>query len=165
MINWFEALEERERYFVAVGALTSVCALVYFLLWAPLEQHRQNLKTDVSNLQQAVAELRPLVARANNGESAQASTPARAVSQQSPIVVVDQTLNVRGLNLYRKRSQPTTSNGVRVEFENVSFDELILWLGDLADQHSMHVQAASFARGSQSSAGRINATLTLERQL
>jgi general secretion pathway protein M len=86
-------------------------------------------------------------------------------SQQSPIIIVDQTLRSRGLERYRQRSQPTTSNGIRVEFENVAFDELVLWLGDLSDQYGMHVQAGSFGKTSQVGPGRINATLTLERAL
>ena len=87
------------------------------------------------------------------------------VSQQSPIIIVDQTLRSRGLEQYRQRSQPTASNGIRIEFENVAFDELVLWLGDLSDQYAMHVQSGSFGRTSQVGPGRINATLTLERTL
>jgi len=74
-------------------------------------------------------------------------------------------LRVAVANGYRKRSQPTGSNGIRVEFENVAFDELVLWLGDLGDQYAMHVQAGSFSVGSQVSPGRINASITLERAL
>jgi type II secretory pathway component PulM len=78
-------------------------------------------------------------------------------------VIVDQTLRARGLDRSLKRSQPTTNNGIRVEFENVAFDGLILWLGDLSTQHAMHVQAGSFSASSQSGPGRINATMTIER--
>ena len=86
-------------------------------------------------------------------------------SQQAPIIIVDQTLRSRGLDQYRRRSQPTTSNGVRVEFESVAFDELVLWLGDLSDQYGMHVQAGSVSAVTQAGPGRVNASLTLERGL
>ena len=86
-------------------------------------------------------------------------------SQQSPIIVVDQTLRSRGLEQFRRRSQPTANNGIRVEFENVAFDDLVLWLGDLGQHHGMHVQAGSLSVASQSGPGRINASLTLERAL
>ena len=65
----------------------------------------------------------------------------------------------------RRRSQPTASNGVRVEFEGIAFDDLVLWLGDLSGQHNMHVQAATLSAISQAGPGRINASLTLERSL
>ena len=86
-------------------------------------------------------------------------------AQQAPIIVVDQTLRSRGLEQFRRRSQPTTSNGVRVEFEGVAFDELVLWLGDLSTQYGMHVQAGSVSAIAQAGPGRVNASLTLERAL
>ncbi len=161
MKDWFKTLEPRERNFVLGGAGVVVLALLYNLIWAPLNAHHEQLKTDVKNWQLSLAELRPLGATQNNSGQSQVTLG----SQQSPIIIVDQTLQSRGLDRYRRRSQPTTSNGIRVEFENVAFDELVLWLGDLGDQYAMHVQAGSFAAGSQLAPGRVNATLTLERAL
>ena len=128
MRDWFDALEMREQYFVAIGAVVVVLALLY-----------------------------------GSGDTNLASSPVGG--NQTPIIIVDQTLRSRGLDRYRRRSQPTTSNGIRVEFEDVAFDELVLWLGDLSQQYAMDVQAGSFSIGAQANPGRINATLTLERAL
>ena len=54
---------------------------------------------------------------------------------------------------------------MRVEFEGVAFDELVLWLGDLSDEFGMHVQAGSVSAVPQAGPGRVNASLTLERGL
>ena len=163
MNEWFDSLETRERQFVSIGAVVAVIALAYGLGWAPLDKKHTELKTDVAKWERSLADLRPLRAAAANGGQIRANPTAGI--QQSPIIIVDQTLRSRGLDRYRKRSQPTSSNGIRVEFENVAFDELVLWLGDLSGQHAMHVQAGSFSVGSQVSPGRINASLTLERAL
>ena len=88
---------------------------------------------------------------------------AGASSAQSPVVVVDSTLRSHGLG-QPKRSQPTP-NGIRVEFENVAFDKLVVWLGDLSNQYGMEVQAGSVSPAVPASPGRVNATLTLERSL
>lgn len=163
MNEWYESLEVRERWFVTVGAVIAIVFLLHGLGWAPLDKKHSALRTDVQNWERALAELRPLRARAGNtGQSA--STPAVS-SLQSPIIIVDQTLRSRSLDQYRRRSQPTSSNGIRVEFENIAFDELVLWLGDLSAQYAMHVQSASLTAGTQIAQGRINATLTLERAL
>jgi len=161
--DWFESLETRERIFVAVGAFIVAVALIYGFVWAPLDEKHAMLKNDVENWQRSLAELRPLRSAQPAGNQGQPSR--NIVTQMSPIIIVDQTLRSRGLDRYRQRSQPTASNGIRVEFENVAFDELVLWLGDLSDQYSMHVQAGSFGKTSQVGEGRINATLTLERSL
>ena len=163
MKDWFDSLETRERIFVAVGASVVAVMLIYGLAWAPLDEKHALLKNDVENWQRSLTELRPLRAALASGNSARPG--GNSVSQMSPIIIVDQTLRSRGLERYRQRSQPTASNGIRVEFENVAFDELVLWLGDLSDQYGMHVQAGSFGKTSQVGQGRINATLTLERSL
>lgn len=163
MKDWFDSLESRERLFVGLGALIVIIAMVYGFIWAPLDKNHDSMAASVSDWQRSLAELRPLKGLALSGTQATGSTSA--AGQQAPIIVVDQTLRSRGLEQFRRRSQPTSSNGVRVEFENVAFDDLVLWLGDLSDQHAMHVQAGSLSTGSQPAPGRVNATLTLERAL
>jgi general secretion pathway protein M len=163
MKDWFDSLESRERTFVSIGAVVVVLGMLYSLVWAPLDNKHKALKADVASWQKSLTDLRPMQASANNNPNSQGSPNSGA--QLSPIIVVDQTLRSRGLDRYRQRSQPTSSNGVRVEFENVAFDELVLWLGDLSAQYSMSVQAGSFSPGNQANPGRINATLTLERAL
>ncbi len=163
MNEWFDSLDTRERQFVSIGAVVVVIALAYGLGWAPLDKKHNELKTDVTQWERSLADLRPMRATAANGGQVRVNPTAGV--QQTPIIIVDQTLRSRGLDSYRKRSQPTSSNGIRVEFENVAFDELVLWLGDLSGQHAMHVQSGSFSVGARVSPGRINASLTLERAL
>ena len=163
MRDWFDALASREKVFVSLGALAVAGFLVYGLVWAPLDRNQQTMATSVSDWQRSLAELRPL--KGVLATSGARNRPRAAGSAQSPIIIVDQTLRGRGLEQFRQRSQPTSGSGIRVEFENVGFDELVLWLGDLSDQYDMHVQAGSVSKGSQTGPGRVNATLTLERAL
>ncbi len=163
MRDWFESLDLREQYFVAVGAVVVLLALLYLMIWAPLDKKHIQLREDVKQWQSSLSELRPI--RMASGNTNSSTSSDAVVSNQTPIIIVDQTLRSRGLDRYRRRSQPTTSNGIRVEFEDVAFDELVLWLGDLSQQYAMDVQAGSFSIGAQANPGRINATLTLERSL
>lgn len=160
MKDWFFGLEDRERLFVVAGTVIVALALIYGFIWVPLDNKHEETRASVSEWQRSLAELRPL--KSAGGLSGGTTRPAVG-NQQSPIIIVDQTLRSRGLERYRKRSQPTSSNGIRVEFEDVAFDDLILWLGDLSEQYQMTVQAGSLAAGSRAEAGRINAALTLER--
>jgi general secretion pathway protein M len=163
MKDWYDNLEAREQVFVLLGAVFVAITLIYFLLWAPLDKSHKQMAASVSDWEHSLAELRPL---RSVGTSTSTGTPRfTASSQQAPIIIVDQTLRSRGLEQYRRRSQPTANNGIRVEFENVSFDELVLWLGDLGTQHDLHVQAGSMSLQTQAGPGRINASLTLERTL
>ena len=163
MKDWFNTLESREQVFVAAGAVIVVVALIYALLWLPLDKRHAQAQQSVADWERSLAELGPLRALVANAGS---EIPRGSVDVgQAPIIIVDQTLRSRGLEQYRRRSQPTTSNGIRVELESVPFDELVLWLGDLSDQFGLHVQAGSLSAIAQAGPGRVNASLTLERSL
>jgi type II secretory pathway component PulM len=159
MRDWLDSLESRERLFVLGGAVAVALALLYAFVWTPLDKGHKALQSSVVNWQQSLVELRPL-----RGVQAPTNNSRPVVStNQTPVVIVDLTLRARGLDRSLRRSQPTTSNGIRVEFENVAFDDLVLWLNDLGTQYAMQVAAGSLSTSSQAGPGRINATLTLER--
>jgi len=161
MKDWFEALEPRERLFVGIGTIVVAIAVLWGLVWMPLDKGHRNAQERVTTWERSLAELRPLASQpqaANGAQSRPSINPT-----QSPVIIVDTTLRNRSLG-QPKRSQPTP-NGIRVEFENVAFDDLVLWLGDLSNQYSMEVQAGSLSVATQAGPGRINATLTLERVL
>jgi type II secretory pathway component PulM len=161
MRDWFESLDPRERLFVSVGVAIVAVAILWGAIWAPLDRGHRELQQRVATWEQSLAELRPL---ASMPQPQGGSRPASAAgSAQSPVVIVDSTIRSHGLG-QPKRSQPTP-NGIRVEFENVAFDKLVVWLGDLSHQYGMEVQAGSLSAATSENPGRINATLTLERSL
>jgi len=158
--DWFENLDRRERIIVAGGAAVVVVALLFTFVWAPLDQNYKARVSSVAAWERSLVELRPLT---DQSQASEGSVRPATGALQAPVVLVDQTLRVRSLDGFLKRSQPTTKDGIRVEFENIVFDDLVLWLGDLSDQHAMHVSSASFSVAARAAPGRINATLTLER--
>jgi len=159
--DWFESLEVRERWFVMTGAAIVAVALLWGLVWAPLDKGHHDLQQRVETWERSLAELRPLAAMPQPTGTTPGARPSAAA--QSPVVIVDTTLRSHGLG-QPKRSQPTP-NGIRVEFENVAFDQLVVWLGELSSQYGMEVQSGSLSPAPVNSPGRINATLTLERTL
>ncbi|MGB5352203.1 MAG: type II secretion system protein GspM [Woeseia sp.] len=160
MKDWFETLEARERVFVSVAAGFVIFAIYWFLIWQPLARGEEDLSARIENWQSSLAELRGL-----RGQL-QGASPANnqaAGQNQSLVVIVDNTLRARSLYSSLQRSQPTNTNGIRVEFEDIAFDDLMLWLGDIGLAHGLQVQTASFSQTSANNAGRVNASLTLER--
>ena len=163
MRDWFEALAPREQLFVGAGAVIVAVTLLYGFVWLPFDKSHAQLSADAERWQRSLAELGPLKAQLAQQPST-TSTPRPNAANQAPVVIVDTTSRARGLDRSLKRSQPTTSTGIRVEFESVAFDDLILWLGDLSSQYGMVVQQGSFSTD-QDAPGRVNSTLTLERSL
>lgn len=159
MKEWFASLEPRERVFVAVAAGVVLCVLYWFALWMPLEKGEEDLEARIGNWQSSLTELRPLRGNLPAG----GNQPVAAGPDQSLVVVVDNTLRSRNLYGALQRSQPTNNDGIRVEFENVAFDDLVRWLGDLDAQFGLRVQSATFSDTSGNDRGRVDASVTLGR--
>ncbi len=159
MNDWFESLEPRERLMVAAAGVCVAFALFWFAIWAPLDRSQEELRSRVDNWQTSIAELRPLIGTIQAGGSA----PDVANRTQSLVVIVDNTLRARNLYSALQRSQPTANDGIRVEFENAVFDDLVLWLGELGSQFGLQVESASISIASGGERGRVNASVSLAR--
>lgn len=160
MREWFESLEARERLFVTAAGVVLALAIFYLAVWLPLDRGQESAASGVHTWQSALSDLR---AMKGDLQAAGSARGAPAGLNQSLVVIVDNTLRSRGLYNSLQRSSPTPGNGIRLEFENVAFDDLVLWLGDLASGYGLQVQSGSFSTSSQDDAGRVNATLILER--
>lgn len=160
-MDWFDTLESRERIMVSVAAVFVVFAIFWFGLWVPLDSRHAATAQRVETWQSSLAALRPLKGQV---QAAGNNQPVSTGSNQSLVVIVDNTLRQRGLYTALQRSQPTPGgNGIRIEFEGAAFDDLVLWLGDLHRLHGLIVQSGSFSVASGSSPGRVNSSVTLER--
>lgn len=158
MKNWFANLEPREQKFVAGAGVFIIIAALYMGAWRPIDQAQTRAANGVETWQRSVETLRMLKGRISSSGGGQVSP---SVINQPLVVIVDATLRARSMSA-PQRSQPT-GNNIRVEFENVSFDDVMLWLGDLHSQYALQVQSGSFTKTSNTGPGLVNAQLTLGR--
>ena len=163
MKDWFLELQPRERSMVTLAGVFILFAIVYLGAWRPVTEGKKRLTTSVETQQRVLAQLQLAKGRISqpggNGQSRNVDP------SQSLVVLVDTTLRSHALYESLKRSQPSGSNGIRVEFENVAFDQLIGWLAELSSGFDLQVQSGSFSSPSNTAPGRVNSTLTLERGL
>lgn len=158
MKTWFANLEVREQKLVAGAAVFIIFAVLYMGMWQPIDSAQTRTLNGVETWQRSVNTLRSLKGRLGATDGRQGSQ--RNINQPL-VVVIDSTLRVRNMTA-PQRSQPTGSN-IRVEFENVSFDDVMLWLGDLSSQYALQVHSGSFTSTSSTAPGRVNAQLTIGR--
>jgi general secretion pathway protein M len=159
MKAWLDSLQSRERTLVLSAVALITVGVLYFAIWRPLDKSHDDLQASVQTWKMALSDIRPL--------RSQLQSPSIGTTQsnrsESLVVVIDNSLRQRGLYTALQRSQPTAQNGIRVEFENAPFDDLVLWLGDLATTYGLQLQSGSFSSNAPASNGRVNATVTLER--
>ncbi|MDJ0910572.1 MAG: type II secretion system protein M [Woeseiaceae bacterium] len=160
MKDWFANLEQREQWMVGGGGAIALVIILWAFVWLPLDRGQERLDADVATWQRALSDLRGIAAQSGQPGGVQ---PIRGdTGSESPVVIVDRTLRERSLNNSVQRRQPVP-NGIRVEFEDVPFDQLVVWLGDVYSGYGLAVQNGSMSLSSRNEPGRINATLTLER--
>lgn len=163
MKDWYLDLQPRERFMVSLAAAFVAFAILYLGVWQPVTAGTKRLTDSIETQQRVLALLQQAKGRVTQpGANGQNRTIDRS---QSLVVLVDTTLRSHSLYQSLQRSQPAGVNGIRVEFQNVAFDQLIGWLAELSNDYDLQVQSGSFSTSNNSPPGRVNSTLTLERSL
>lgn len=157
MRSWFESLQPREKTFVSAAAVALVLAVFWLGVWMPLDRGQQNAARSVESWRTALAEFRSMKAELRAGAGARVP----AALNQSLVVLVDGTL--RSHNLYQalQSSTPLQDNGIRVNFRDAAFDDLVLWLGNVSDQYGLRAQSVEIRPSNDP--GRVDGSVTLER--
>lgn len=155
---WFSGLNSRERIIVSGGALALLALMLYLMVWEPLNSKRTQLQTSVQAqrntytwMQQAALEVRKL-----SGE-------AVGVKKQegSMLGTINNTAKSSLGGAILKRVEEDRQQGVRVWIEQVAFDDLINWLGQIQQQYGIRVSSLVSERHSK--AGRVDVRLILQR--
>jgi general secretion pathway protein M len=150
--RWFGTLEANERSLVTGLAAFLVLAILYLAIWSPLSDwsHRANAQYQ---RQMAVLDWMHQNEKALR-ESAKGdqSTP----DSGSLLTLVANSAQRSGIQLLRY--QPEGSGGVSVVLQNQSFNTLIGWLADLA-QNRVSVKQISI--DDQTEPGMVNARISL----
>ena len=155
MKSWFETLQPRERLMVLLGGALAALILVWSFAWTPLRD--ANIEFDAT-----LAEKHSLLANARRLPQGSGTAPtATAESEESLVLVVDQTHRAHGLGGTLSRNQPDGEDGIRVTFQRVPFSQLVSWLGALRQGHGIIVISANFDGTQQP--GLVNASLVLRR--
>jgi general secretion pathway protein M len=158
--NWYQGLQQRERQLVLAASAVIVITLLYLTVWEPIhqgiEEQTQKYQTQVDILdwmQTAATEVRTL--------RASGSTNRRVDSSQPVTLMIEKSAATAGLKPYLSKLESTSDKGARVTFEDVSFDQLLLWLDTLQTRYGISVSSANLDRADK--AGAVKARMTLNR--
>lgn len=152
--TWFTSLAEREQWLVGGGAVVAVVIVFWGLVWMPLSNA-------TTARQEAVGDQKVLLAKLAQIQPQSQTSNDRRTSNQSLVVLVDQTTRATGLAPALRRNQPDGNDTIRVTLQNASFDSVMQWLANLQSQHGVVVQSASV--DTTRAPGTVNSTLVLTR--
>ncbi len=152
---WWSGLAERERRVLGAGTVILGAVIVYLAVWEPVASARHQQHVDLAAARAMAVQLEALAASGprNGGPTAGAG--------QSLLAIIDQSSKASALTKPPSRLQPEGDDIVRIWLEDVPFDVLLRWLGDLQSRYGVRVDNADIER--ESAPGRVNARLTLMR--
>lgn len=158
MKSWWLSREPREQWILGTGGVLALVILLWSMAWAPLTDQVSALQTDVDEQQENLAWMRQaageVIALRGRG-----GTTVAGLQGRSLLAVVDQSARQAGMGSALKRVEPDGNSKVRVRFEGVPFDALVVWLDQIRRQYG--IQAVQASVETAGAAGLVTARLTL----
>ena len=127
-----------------MGMMTLGVILGYFLLWSPFITHRNELKNIISSQQDTLRWLQEAAAEVQQLRYSSDTFPVKNRTQ-SLLSLIDKSTRQGALSKTSKRIVPKGEE-VRVNFEQVSFTELMRWLEQLYNQYQVQVHTINLER-------------------
>ncbi len=159
--NWYASLQAKERTMVAVMSVVIVLTLFYLLAWEPVykgyEVERQKLESQKSILvwmKQAQQEVRSLRASGVKSTRRSSNTPVS--------IVIEQTAASSGLKSQVSKIESSGKNSSRVKLANVSFNQMILWINTIEQNHGIVTSSINIEKTDKP--GLVNAKITFSKR-
>ena len=156
---WFDSLESREKILIVFVSIFVIITSTYMLILAPMLKERDSLNKSISDWESSIIEISHLK---QLDVQSQLTINNQNKPDQSLVVIVD--ISLRKHNLYQslQRSLPNGNDNIRVELQEASFNDLILWIEELDSMYNLKVISANFSESSNDEYGFVNTSLTLE---
>ena len=151
--TWFQGLAQRERYAVLAGG-GACLALLLLAVWLPVERRVSHLEESVRTKQADLAWLQTVAPQLGALRSAVSGS-----NGQSLVVLVDGVARETGIARSLSGSQPGDDGTLSVRLEQVPFDSLVNWAGELVQHHGVRVVSANIDGGA--GVGSVSATFVL----
>ena len=147
------ARTEQERKYLAVGAATVACALVYMLFIGPALEGRAKLNAQLPQLREEAAKMQALALEA--GELARQPAP-----QVTPMTRDTLTASLAARSI-TPQALAMTGDYAKLQLDGVAFANLYSWLEAQRRENRIAVQDAAITAGTP--AGQVDAALTLRQ--
>ncbi|MEO5347331.1 MAG: type II secretion system protein M [Magnetococcus sp. YQC-9] len=142
--RWLATLGRRERRMVMGGALLITVILIESFVVEPGLEWLEGQRRLVTAREETLGQMRRSaqeVARLKAAGAGQSTTVGKGGrSDESLLSLADRTAKEQGLGAALRRVEPEGEGRVRLWFEKVAFDGLIVWLHDLESRFGAQVE-------------------------
>ncbi len=150
---WWAARPARERAILAGGAAAVLAALVFALVWLPMERSRARLAAELPALRASLAEMR---AQAEEVKALRALPARESAATPLATLVASGTL---AQGLPGARLSVLGAKRLKLAVEDASWTRLVEWIAAAGSAHGLSVEEATVE--ALPAAGRVRASLVL----
>ena len=155
---WYSSLPARDRNLLIATVTLLVITLFYLIVWEPIHQGRDQQQQKFKSQQDIYAWMQS----ASREVMTLKRSGTRKISSKQPIaLILENSAKISGLKQHINKIESSGKNGARVKIDSASFDQLLVWLNTLEQQHSVTIKTASIERSDK--AGTISARLSFEK--
>jgi len=140
---------------IYLGGAAAALLILYLSLWLPVQRELSRLRTAVPQEKTQLAQMQVQAMEVNQLRA----SGRQPLTGGNLLARLEQSATVSGIRPRITRMEPDGSNGARLSLDNVDFNALIGWLGNLQSQGGVRVEKATFE--AQATAGTVSARLVL----
>ena len=155
----WRSLQQREKTLLILCAIFISVLLLFYTLFNPLNQAASNAQSDYTYQQNLMTWMQPRV-RALQGIKTPQST-VQVLSQAELLPTIDSRLKTTTFASTVQQVTQANSNGVRITFKNVPFDDLLTWLISQWQTSRITVSDIDVQKGNKVGLTDVNLTLML----
>jgi len=159
MKAYWQQLSQRDQRLLVFMVASIALSLFYFGFWSPLqtgiEENRLRIEAQTKQLitmKQQAEEVKQLKRSGKGGKRSSATSG-------SLLSIVERTAVQLKIRTALKNFKPEGQDGVTLQIDNISFDQLIEWLKLLKQQYGIFVNDLSVERREEP--GRVDSRITL----
>ena len=157
MFQFLQNLQKREQLLVAIFFFLIITLVIPLKIIQPIIEKKESLNNRINHLEWSLTEIKHLkkINSSSNASEIEINT------SDSLVVIVDRMLRKYDILSSLQRSQPIENNEIRIDLTDVSFNKLILFLGELKSNFNLDVKSANFTDSQFNESGFVNATISL----
>lgn len=156
--TWYSSLPGRDKNLLGITIALLGVTLFYLMVWEPLHQGRDQAQQKLKSQQETYAWMQSASGEVRSLQNA----GTRPASSTQPIaLILENSARISGLKQHINKIESSGRNGANAQIDSASFDQMLVWLNTLEQQHGVTVTTATIERNEQP--GTISARLSFEK--
>lgn len=140
MRNFWNNLNERERWMVGIGSLFVLFYLFYLLLYSPLTTAVSNKTAQLSEKQQTLTWMQQVRQQSKKQKVQQ------SISNAKLLTLIGNQLGTGSLRFFPYQLQQTGAGDIQLSYELVPFNHFLSWLWTLSNHYGIVLKQFSAER-------------------